>query len=204
LEYQKKKIGSALSFSVCSGRINPRMRDRIEHTLNRNLEIAPMIRTLGLTVALVVPLSLATTTHAQMAPYDAGGTPSPYYGVSAYGGQPFGGFGLDYAQRAPSGGMVMDQYGMWHAVPYVESAPTVAAVAPQPRTRTTRSASRRVAVKVAQPRYQLPSGSLGLSGANGGILYSPGMRYQSYGSGYGWPVGVIDNSGMWHGMPSGY
>jgi hypothetical protein len=164
-----------------------------------------MNRILGLTVALVVPLCLATTAHAQVTAYENGGAPNAYYGGSAYGGQPYGGFGLEYSQAVPAGGMVMDQYGLWHAVPYVESTPSVAvAPQPQPRSRTPRSASRRVAAKVAQPRYQLPSGSLGLSGANGGMLYSPGMRYQSYGSGYGWPVGVIDNSGMWHGMPSGY
>ncbi len=163
-----------------------------------------MIRILGLAVAVVVPLSLVTTAHAQMTPYDAREAQSPYYGVSAYGGQSYGGFGLEYSQTVPAGGMVMDQYGLWHAVPNVESAPPVAAAQPQPRPRTSRSASRRVAANVAQPRYQLPTGSLGLSGANGGILYSPGMRYQSYGSGYGWPVGVIDNSRMWHGMPSGY
>jgi hypothetical protein len=159
-----------------------------------------MIRILGLTVALVVPLCLTTTARAQMTPYDGGGAPSPYYGVSAYGGQSYGGFGLEYSQTVPAGGMVMDQYGLWHALPNLESAPPVAAAQPQTRTRTTRSVSRRVAAKVAQPRYQLPTGSLGMSGANGGILYSPGTRYQSYGSGYGLPMGTIDHSGMWWGL----
>ncbi len=163
-----------------------------------------MSRILGLTVALVVPLCLATTTNGQTTPYGGGGQPNPYYGVSAYGGQSYGGFGFEYSQAQPASGMVMDQYGLWHAVPYVESAPPVAVAQPQQRARTTRSTSRRVATKVAQPRYQLPTGSLGLSGANSGILYSADARYRSYGSGYGWPVGVIDNSGMWHGMPSGY
>jgi hypothetical protein len=163
-----------------------------------------MIRILGLTVALVVPLCLTATAHAQMTPYDGDGAIRPNYGVSVYGGLPYGGFGQEYSQMVPAGGMVMDQYGLWHAVPSVESAPPVAAAQPQPQTRsrTTRSASRRVAAKVAQPRYQLPTGSLGLSGANGGMLYSTGARYQSYGSGYGWPMGVIDHSGMWWGMPS--
>jgi hypothetical protein len=204
LEDQKKKIDSSLSFSTSFPRIDHRMRGRIEYTLNCNLEIAPMNRILGLTVALVVPLCLAATTRAQTAPYDGGGAQGPYFGVSAYGGQPYGGFGLQYSQTAPAGSMVMDQYGLWHAVPYFESAPPVAAAQPQtpPPSRTSRS--RRIAAKVAQPRYQLPTGSLGMAGANGGILYSPGARYQSYGSGYGWPAGVIDNSRMWHGMPSGY
>jgi hypothetical protein len=162
-----------------------------------------MIRILGLTVALVVPLCLTTTARAQMTPYDGGGAMRPNYGVSVYGGLPYGGFGQDYSQVVPAGGMVMDQYGLWHAVPSsVQSAPPVTAAQPQPQTRsrTTRSASRRVAAKVPQPRYQLPTGSL--SGANDGMLYSTGARYQSYGSGYGWPMGVIDHSGMWWGMPS--
>jgi hypothetical protein len=163
-----------------------------------------MIRILGLIVALVVPLCLVTSGHAQTTPYNGGGAFSPFYGVSAYGGQPYGGFGQVYSQMVPAGGMVMDQYGLWHAVPSVESAPPVAAVQPQPqpqtRSRTTRTASRRVAAKVPQPRYQLPTGSL--SGANDGMLYSTGTRYQSYGSGYGWPMGTIDHSGMWWGMPT--
>jgi hypothetical protein len=165
-----------------------------------------MIRILGLTVALVVPLCLTAAAQAQLAPYDGGGVMRPYYGVSVYGGFPYGGFGQEYSQMVPAGGMVMDQYGLWHAIPSVESAPPVTVAQPQPkaqpRSRTTRSASRRVAAKVPQPRYQLPTGSLGSSGANGGMLYSTGARNQSYGSGYGWPMGVIDHSGMWWGMPS--
>jgi hypothetical protein len=202
LEDQKEKIDSSLSFSTFSRRINPRMQGRIEYTLNSNLEVAPMIRILGLTVALVLPLCLATTADAQMTPDYGGGAQGQNFGVSVYEGQPYGGFGLGYSQTVPAGGMVMDQYGLWHAVPYFEPAPPVAAASPQPRSRTTRSVSRRLGPKVAQPRYQLPTGTLGMSGANGGILYAPGTRYQSYGSGYGWPMGVIDNSGMWHGMPS--
>jgi len=163
-----------------------------------------MTRILALTVAIVVPLSLATKAQAQWTPYNAEGGANSYYGVSAYGSQPYGGFGLNYSQSVAAGGMVMDQYGLWHATSYVAPAPTRPAVfaQPQARTRTTRTASRR---NLAQPRYQLPTGSLGLSGGNSGILYSPGMRNQSYGSGYGSsPYGVIDNSGMWHGMPTGY
>ena len=191
LDDQKKKIDSSLSFSAFSRRINPRMQGRIEYTLNCKLEVAPMIRILGLTVCAIVPLCLATTARAQTAPYNVGAAQGPNFGVSFYGVQPYGGFGLGYTQTVPAGSMVMDQYGLWHAVPYFESAPPVAAAQPQtqPRSRTTRSASRRVAARVAQPRYQLPTGSLGMSGANGGMLYSPGARYQSYGSGYGWPGG---------------
>ena len=141
LDDQKKKIGLSLSFSASSRRIRPRMRGRIEYTLNCNLEIAPMIRILGLTVALVVPLGLATTAHAQTTPYNGGGAIGPYYGVSGYGGSTLRRI---WARVFPGGagrGMVMDQYGLWHAVPYVAVGASVAAAQPQPRARTTRSAS---------------------------------------------------------------
>ena len=160
-----------------------------------------MNRFVGLAFAIVLPLGLATTTHAQTTPYDTGAT-NVYYGVPAYGSQPYGGFGLNYSQGAANGGMVMDIYGQWHVLPYVASVPPALVVQPQPRSRVVQSRIRRV---VARPRYQLPSGTLGVSGTNGGILYSPGSRYQSYGSGYGvGPYGVIDNSGMWHGMQTGW
>jgi hypothetical protein len=160
-----------------------------------------MNRILGLTVAIVLPLGLATTTRAQMTPYNTGGT-NVYYGVPAYGSQPYGGFGDNYSQAVANGGVVMDIYGQWHMVPYVVSVPQATVVQPQTGTRVVRSTMRRI---VARPRYQLPTGSLGVSGTNGGILYSPVSRYRSYGSGYGvGPYGVIDNSGMWHGMPMGW
>jgi hypothetical protein len=153
-----------------------------------------MKRILGLAAAIVVPLGLATTTHAQPTPY-GNGAMGLDYGVSSYGAQPYGGFGLQYSQALPAGGIVEDQYGVFHVIPYVASAAPIAAVQPQPSARTSRSGYRRA---VVQPRYQLPTGSLGSSAANGGILYSPEMRYQSYGSGYGvGPYGVIDHRMMW-------
>jgi hypothetical protein len=162
-----------------------------------------MTRILALTVAMVASLSFVTTAQAQWMPYDAVGGANAYYGVSAYGSQPYGSFGLNYSQ---SSGMTMDQYGRWDANSYVQPARPVVQPArpvvapqPQPRTRTSRTASRRNIV--AQPRYQLPTGSLGWSDGNSGILYSPDMRNQSYGSGYGsGAYGVVDYSGMWHGM----
>jgi hypothetical protein len=57
----------------------------------------------------------------------------------------------------------------------------------------------------AQPRYQLPTGSLYWSGANSGILYSPAMRYQTYGGGYARsPYGAVDHSIMYKGWELGY
>ena len=153
-----------------------------------------MKRILGLAVAIAMTPGLATTTQAQTMPYGDGAM-SPSYGVSSYGAMPYGGFGLQYSQALPAGGMVVDQYGQLHVIPYVASAAPVAVTQPQPPARTSRSGARRVLV---QPRYQLTTGSLGSSGTNGGILYSPGVRYQSYGSGYGvGPYGVIDHRMMW-------
>jgi len=161
-----------------------------------------MTRLFGLTVAIVLPLSLATTTRAQTTPYDDFVPETPIYGVAAEGSQPYGGFGLGYSQPVLAGTVIMDQYGLLHAIPDVEAAPALVAVAPQPRTRNSRSASRRAS---AQPRYQLPTGSLGQSASNGVILYSPGMRYQNYGNGYDrGPYGVVDYSQMYKGWPLGY
>ena len=151
-----------------------------------------MNRILGLTVALVVPLSVATAAQAQTTYF--GATSAPNYGAAMMAGQPYGGFGLQYSPAVPAGGVVVDQWGGLHAVGYVGSAPGMI-VQPQNRVLATRPRSRRV---VAQPRYVLPTGSLGWSGGNGGMLYSPATRYSSYGSGYNaGPYGVVNHNMMW-------
>jgi hypothetical protein len=154
----------------------------------------PMNRIMGLTVAVLVPMSLATTAHAQS--YYGDGTVGSDYGT-VMAGQPYGGFGHQYSPAIPAGGVIVDQWGGLHAVGYAVTAPSPAVVAaqPQPRATATRSRSRRV---TAQPRYVLPSGSLGWSGGNGGMLYSPETRYSSYGSGYNvGPYGVVNHNTMW-------
>jgi hypothetical protein len=152
-----------------------------------------MKRMLGLAVAIVVPLTLATAAHAQTTYYDALAA-SPDNGVPAAAGQAYGGFGLQYSPGVPAGAIVMDQYGLLHQVPYVATAPQVVVQA-QPRTTYTRFGSRRAR---AQARYQLPTGSLGGSAGNSGMFYPVDARYASYGSGYGvGPYGVVDNRMMW-------
>jgi hypothetical protein len=153
----------------------------------------PMNRIMGLTVAVLVPMSFATTAHAQS--YYGGGTVgSDYRTVMA--GQPYGGFGMEYSPAIPAGGVIVDQWGGLHAVGYTVRAPSPAVVVqPQPRATATRSGSRRA---LARPRYVLPSGSLGWSGGNGGMIYSPETRYSSYGSGYNaGPYGVVNHNMMW-------
>jgi hypothetical protein len=160
--------------------------------LKSNVETLSMIRNLGWALVFVVLGGLATTGQAQTTPYDSG--------AEFRLNQSYGGFGLQYAQPVVNGGVVMDQYGMWHDVPYVpyvQPAAPVAPARPVVAARTSRS-TRRVAV--GQPRFQLTTGSLGTTGSNGGILYTPGMRYEAYGNGYGrGPYGVSDYSHMWKG-----
>jgi hypothetical protein len=153
-----------------------------------------MKRILGLIVAIVVPLSLATTVQAQTT-YYGGTTMGPNYGATVMPAQPYGGFGLQYSPAIPAGGVIVDQWGGLHAVGYATVPSSEVVVQTQPRVMMTRRGSRRM---VAQPRYQLPTGSLGWSGGNGGILYSEGARYSSYGSGYSvGPYGVVDHNIMW-------
>src|ERR1700678_2044343 len=106
-----------------------------------------MNRILAFALAVAIPLTLATASHAQST-YDGVDTASP-----VYGGQPYGGFGLQYSPAVQAGGVVVDQYGLVHEVPYVASAPRVVVQA-QPRG-VGRYRSRRATV---QPRYLVPTG----------------------------------------------
>jgi hypothetical protein len=151
-----------------------------------------MNRILGLTLALAMSLCLATAAQAQTG-YYGGATTAPDYGTAVMAGQPYGGFGMQYSPAIPAGGVVVDQWGGVHTVGYA-SAPVVV-VQPQTRVVGTRLFGRRAA---AQPRYVLPTGSLGWSGPNSGMLYSPDARYSSYGSGYAvGPYGVVNHNIMW-------
>jgi hypothetical protein len=109
--------------------------------------------------------------------------------------EPYGGFGLEYAQAAPAGSVILDRFGMAHVLPYVTPEPTVVTVRPaSPRTR---GGSRRAAARL---RYSLPTGSLYWPDASGVILYSPAMRYRAYGGGYGLGAyGSADHSDMYQG-----
>lgn len=152
-----------------------------------------MNRFLGLALVIGVPLTITANAHAQSTYYDVG-TATPVYGLPTVVGQPYGGFGLQYTPAVPPGGMVMDQYGMLHPVSYGAPAPGVI-VQTQPSVATRRYGSRR---GMAQPRYVLPTGSLGASAGNGVMLYPVGSRYAGYGSGYSvGPYGVVDHRMMW-------
>ena len=61
----------------------------------------------------------------------------------------------------------------------------------------------RVSRAAAQSQYPLPTGSLDWPAANGVILYSPALRYQTYGDGYGrGPYGSVDCGIMYKGWRS--
>jgi len=165
-----------------------------------------MTRTLALTAAILLSHALAASVQAQSTPYDDGAFIPTANGISNYGSMPNGSFGVEYTQPVVTGSWIMDQYGMVYRVPTVEPAPRAAdakpATAARPAPRMSGSAANRAKPK---PRYQVPTGLLGSSGANGVVLYSPEARYESYGSGYGrGPYGVVNYGHMWWGWPTGY
>jgi len=165
-----------------------------------------MTRTLALTAAILLSHALAASVQAQSTPYDDGGFVPPANGVSNYGSVPNGSFGVEYTQPVVAGSWIMDQYGMVYTVPTVEPGPRAADAKRATAARTAPRMSGSTANRAkAKPRYPLPTGSLGSSGANGVVLYSPEARYESYGSGYGrGPYGVVNYGHMWWGWPTGY
>jgi len=148
-------------------------------------------------ILVVIVMSLSTPAHAQMTMADPNGREDYGYGGYSYGYQTYGGFGLGYSQAVRAGGLIMDRFGMVHEISGVATAPI--SLAPRVRARNARAGSSRVA---AQSQYQLPTGSLYWPAANGVILYSPAMRYRSYGDGYGrGPYGSLDHGIMYKGWP---
>ena len=165
-----------------------------------------MTRVFVLTLAIV---GLATTGHAQVIIEDAYAWDGSELFVDLRGGLPHGGFGLEYAQPIAGGRVVMDQYGLLHAIRTVEAAPR--ALAAQPRRSETMSPTRgsrtspTVSRAAARSRLQLPTGSLAWAGVRAVVLYSPGVRYEAYGNGYlRGAYGVVDHSRMYHGMALDY
>ena len=156
-----------------------------------------MTRPLGFALAILVMLGSASTTQAQTAADPYRMEESTYGDYLAH--MPYGGFGLESVQFAPVGGLWKDRFGMLHGAPV---APVRDFTATRPGVRPSRSSTSR---RIARSQYQLPTGSLDWPGASGVILYSPAMRYQTYGGGYGWgPYGSVDCGIMYKGMSLGY
>ena len=131
---------------------------------------------------------------------DRNGSVRTRYGDSVYQSEPYGGFGLESVQTPFAGSVWVDQFGFLHFTAPAQPSPRVSAVRPRPKA-TGSAASRRV----SPTKNRLPTGSLYWPGSSGVILYSPGLRYQSYGGGYGLgPYGSIDCGIMYKGMSLGY
>jgi hypothetical protein len=165
-----------------------------------------MTRTLALTATILLSHALAAAVQAQSTPYDDRGFVPPANVISNYRSMPNGSFGIEYTQPVVAGSWIMDQYGMVYRVPTIEPAPRAAeakpALAARPGPRMAGSTANRAKAKA---RYAVPTGSLGSSGSNGVVLYSPEARYETYGAGYGrGPYGVVNYGSMWWGWPTGY
>jgi hypothetical protein len=158
-----------------------------------------MICSRGLTLAIVVFLGWTSQTIAQPVVV-LNGFVTTGYGDSIYANEPYGGFGMETIQVPLAGTFWVDRFGMVHATEPAQPLPRVAAR--RPGTKTTGTAASR---RVWKTGARLPAGSLEWSGSSGVVLYSPWLRYQSYGSGYGrGPYGNTDCGIMYKGMWLGY
>ena len=158
-----------------------------------------MIRWVGLSFVVVFSIGFRAPIEAQMAEQPYGPDPS-LYGESLAYFEPYGGFGLEMIQTPIAGTFMLDRFGLVHRTPRRE--PSVRVTAPRPRFRSSRSGP---ATRTARVGYPLPTGSLNWPGASGVLLYSPALRYENYGGGYGrGPYGTMDCGMMYHGMSLGY
>jgi hypothetical protein len=74
-----------------------------------------------------------------------------------------------------------------------------------PRRRAAKLDISQTSRRSSKTANSLPTGSLSWPGSNNVILYSPGLRKQGYGGGYGLgPYGSIDCGIMYKGMWLGY
>jgi hypothetical protein len=157
-----------------------------------------MIGPRGLALAMVIFLGWASRSAAQSVD-DAYATVTTGYSYFIYA-EPYGGFGMETIQVPLVGTFWLDRFGMSHATQSAQPLPRVAARRPVAKTTGT-AANRRISKSGAR----LPTGSLQWPGASGVVLYSPWLRYQSYGSGYGrGPYGNEDCGIMYKGMWLGY
>jgi hypothetical protein len=150
---------------------------------------------LGLVLAVVLLLGLASQSQAQMPAGD------------------FGGFGYNYAQTVPSNSYILDRWWMVTESPTVETTPPTVSTAQtqeglvaQPAATARRVGGRRLFNRARAPRtYSLPTGSLYWPGAGAVSLYSPAQRHQSYDAGYARsPYGSINYGIAYKGYDWGY
>jgi hypothetical protein len=162
-------------------------------------EFSPMIRGLGLSFVVVLSIGPASPAQAQKVadPYRRGAAAA--YGDSPYRIEPFGGFGLETMQTPFVGTVVLDRFGLVHGSPLAQPSRGVRVARPRGKASGAASTGR-----AARVEHQLPTGSLNWAGAGGVVLYSPALRYQNYGGGYGrGPYGSIDCGMMYKGWSLG-
>jgi hypothetical protein len=154
-----------------------------------------MIRILGSSLALLLTLGVASTARSQ--DFVAGVDPYAYFGSGGPAPEdlPYGGFGHGYVQAPLAGSVLVDRFGgMYTIAPPV--SPQVGQAA-RPDSQPSRVRSRKAPPR---PRYALPTGSLYWPGAGAVVMYSPELRYQTYGGGYvRSPYGTLDCGNMWKG-----
>jgi hypothetical protein len=165
-----------------------------------------MNRTWAFVFALWLLLGSTTASRAQYdeaGRYDGGAYD---YGVYSYDEMPSGAFGLNYVQVVPSGRLMIDRFGMVYQAPMVGGESAVSLARPNVRARgeaRSMPARRRAAARTprrAQTIYPLPTGSLDWPAGQGVLLYSPALRYQSYGGGAARsPHGTIEYGSMYKG-----
>jgi len=181
-----------------------------------------MIGLRGLTLAMVFGLCWAHTSSGQVVgdPLQSGTSP---YADYIYQIESYGGFGLDTMQAPVAGAFWLDRFGLLQGPVPVQpvSVQAIPSVAPRrartkplpvqptprvtPRRARTRPANSAASGRVSPARYSLPTGSLAWPAERDVVLYSPELRYQSYGGGYGrGPYGAVDCGMMYKGMQLGY
>jgi hypothetical protein len=154
-----------------------------------------MIRWLGPSFVVVFAIGWASSAEAQMA---AGrhGLDASAYADSPYQIEPYGGFGLETMQTPFVGTVVLDRFGIVRGIPPAQ--PARRASGPRQRGKASAALPRN---RTAPATYRLPAGSLNWAGTSRMVLYSPALRYQNYGGGYGrGPYGSIDCGMMYKGM----
>ena len=158
-----------------------------------------MIGSRGLTLTLVLLLGWASRSSAQTVA-DARVSVATIYNKYIYAIEPNGGFGLETIQIPFAGAFWLDQFGLVHAIEPAQPLPRIAARRSAPKSIVAPASHR-----VSKTGARLPTGSLAWPGASGVVLYSPWLRYQSYGSGYGrGPYGNADCGIMYKGMWLGH
>jgi hypothetical protein len=158
-----------------------------------------MICPRGLTLAMIFLLGSASRSGAQTV-VDRNGSSRTTYGEFVYPIEPNGAFGLEAMRTPISGRLWVDRFGMVHRTDPAGSEPVLA-----PRRVRTKGNGALGGRRVSKTGSRLPTGSLEWPATGGLLLYSPGLRYQSYGGGYGFgPYGSVDCGIMYKGMWLGY